>query len=447
MIRSKDFYKSFFSLYIVLVLQNIIILSVNLADNIMIGGYSEISLSGVAAVNQVQFVFQHFIMGCADALVVIGSQYWGQERTKEIKLISFAAFLTCSLAGAMLFLFAWFAPNKIISLFTSSPQIINQGVEYIKIIKYTYVVFAVTNILLATLRTVETVKIAFLISLSTLMVNCSINFVLIEGRFGFPELGVTGAAIGTLTARIIELIAVVLYILIADKKLGIRFKEYLRLDKDLAKDYLKTAWPIVMVSTMFGLSTALQTVILGHMSDNAIAANSVSTSLYQTLKVIAIGGSSAASILMGKAVGAGNMKTIREYTKTFQVIFFVMACVMSSLLFVLKTPILSFYDLSPETKHLANAFILVLCITGFGTAYEMPTLTGIIRGGGDGAFILKLDIISIWMIVLPLSYLAAFKFGWSPIAVVFCLNLDQLFKCVPAFIKANSYTWIKKLTK
>lgn len=447
MTKDKSFYKQFFSLYWVLVLHNVIALGVNLADNIMIGSYNETSLAGVAAVNQIQFVFQQIIIGCGDALVVVGSQYWGQKRTEEISKLSLGAMAIALGAGVFLFLSASFAPEFVMGIFTPSDAIVSEGVKYIKIIKYTYLVFGITNILLATLRCVETVKIGFYISLSTLCINCSINYLLISGKFGFPELGVKGAAIGTLVARCVELVIVICYLAFCDKKLKLTLKNYLTPSKILLGDYMKVARSAVVVAAMFGCSTALQTVILGHMSDNAIAANSVSTSLYQTLKVAAIGASAATSIIIGKAVGQGDMIKIKEYTKTLQIMFLIIAAIMSTLLFVLRIPILGMYDLNPETYRLANAFILVLCITGFGTAYEMPVLTGIVRGGGDAAFILKNDIISIWCIVLPLSYLAAFKFGWPPEVVVFCLNFDQLFKCGAAAIKANSYTWVKKLTR
>lgn len=447
MTKDKSFYKQFFSLYWVLVLNNIIAFGVNLADNIMIGSYNETSLAGVAAVNQVQFVFQQILWGCGDALVIVGSQYWGQNRTKEITKLSFGAMTVALCSATALFIAAAISPCGMVGIFSPSDSIINEGSKYLNIIKYTYPVFAITNILLASLRCVETVRIGFFLSVSTLIVNCSINYLLISGNFGFPEMGVKGAAIGTLSARCIELIIVTVYVIAIDKKLNIKLKEYLRFDKTFFKDYAKVARSTVVVAAMFGISTALQSVILGHMSDNAIAANSVSTTLYQTLKVAAIGASSAAAIIIGKAVGQGNIKKIKEYTKTLQIIFLIIAAVMSISLFVLRYPILNMYSLTPETKRLANAFILVLCVTGFGTAYEMPVLTGIVRGGGDAAFILKNDIISIWCIVLPLSYLAAFKFGWPPDVVVFCLNFDQLFKCGAAAIKANRYTWIKKLTR
>ncbi len=446
MIKDKNFYKEFFSLYVLLVLQNVIILLVNLADNIMIGSYSETALSGVAAVNQIQFIYQQIVVGCADALVVLGSQYWGVKKTGEIKKLSLCAVICAVTAGALLFIAASAVPDGLISAFTDTEAIRAEGVTYIRLIKYTYIPFALSNILLATLRSCETVKIAFFVSLTALIINCSINYCLIGGNFGFPEMGTRGAAIGTVAARCAELLIVLIYVFVIDKKLKIKPKEYLHLDKPMFSRYISVAWSIVLVAGMFGVSTALQTVILGHMSDAAIAANSVATTLFQTLKVASIGASAATSVIIGKAVGSGDMEKVRDYTKTLQVMFVIIGLFISVSLFLLRAPILSLYSLKPETKELANAFLLVLCVTGFGTAYQMPALTGIVRSG-QPSFILKNDLISIWGIVLPASFLAAFYFKASPVLVVFLLNSDQIFKCAAAFIKTNSYTWVRKLNE
>ena len=444
--RDKSFYKQFFSLYWVLVLHNIIILGVNLADNIMIGSYSETALSGVGAINQVQFVFQQIVMSAGSGLVALSSQYWGQGRTREIKILSACAMSVGVVTSVLLFTLALFVPEKIVGIFTPSTDIIAEGVRYIEIIKFTYPIFAITNLLLASLRSVETVKIGFYVSLVTLVTNCSINFVLIEGRFGAPEMGVRGAAIGTLAARILELVIVAVYVFFVDKKLRLKVVDLFSFEKKLLHDYAKTAFPIILVGAMFGVNTALQSVILGHMSDNAIAANSMASTLYQTLKVAAVGASSATAVIVGKTIGMGDMKKLTEYVKTLQVMFVCIGVAISTTMFFVRTPILSLYDLSPETYRLADSFLLVLCVTGFGMAYQMPTIVGIIQGGGDGMFVVKNDFVSLYCIVLPLSFLAAFVFKWSPVAVVLCLNLDQIFKGIPGFIKVNRYTWVKKLT-
>ena len=197
--RDRNFYKTFNSLYWILILHNTITFSVNLADNVMIGSYSETALSGVAAVNQIQFIFQQIVMGCGDAAVVICSQYWGQGRTSEIRKIIGSALYTGAAFSVIVFAAVSLFPTQIVGLFTTSPAIVAQGSEYIRIIRFTYPLFALTNIFLAGLRSVETVRIGFVVSVMTLLINCSVNYVLIGGHFGAPELGVTGAAVGTMS--------------------------------------------------------------------------------------------------------------------------------------------------------------------------------------------------------------------------------------------------------
>ena len=445
--KDKSFFKNFFSLYVMIVLQNVIILGVNLVDNIMVGSYNEISLSGVSSVNQIQFVFQQITMGLSDALVVNASQYWGQKRTAPVKSLAAGALTVGIGVGAFLFVAATFFPRQMVGIFTPSKAIIDEGVKYLGIIKYTYLVFAVTNLLLALLRAVETVRVSFYISIVTFVVNCSINYVLIDGKFGAPEMGVRGAAIGTLAARILELIIVILYLAFKDKKLHLKLAELLHPEKPYYTDYFKRFGYFVTVAAMFGVSTALQTVILGHLNDSAIAANSVASTLFQVLKVASVGAASATAVIIGKTIGTGETHKLKGYVNTLQLMFVGIGLITSALLFVLRFPILALYDLEPATKAMAEQFILVLCITCIGTSYQMPVNIGIIRGGGDSKFVFINDLISIWGIVLPTSFLAAFVWELDPYIIVFLLNADQIFKCGAAFIRCQSYKWIKKLTR
>lgn len=447
LIKDKSFYKSFFSLLGILILQNVIVLGVNLADNIMIGSYSETSLAGVASVNQIQFLFQQLIMGCGEAIVVLASQYWGQRRTEPIKKIAGGGILLAFALGFVLFLITSIIPEKVVGIFTESRAIIDEGVKYLYLIRFTYIIFALTSVLLAMLRSVETVKIAFYVSLSTLVINCCINYLLIGGNFGAPALGVTGAAIGTLSARLAEFVIVVIYLAFFDKRLKVKLKDFFKGGAEFFKDYLKTSISFIITGVIFGTTTALQTVILGHMTDSAIAANSVATTLYQVLKVATIGSASAAAVHIGKAIGKGNYGEVKSMAKTLQLIFIGIGLLTSLVLFSIKDPVLSLYKLTPETKMLANEFILVLCVTCIGTGYQMPVSCGIVRGGGDANFVLINDLISLWGIVLPVSFMAAFVWNWHPVAVVACLNSDQVFKCLAASIKVNRYRWAKKLTR
>ena len=444
--KEKSFYKNFFSLCCVLILNNVILLGVNLADNIMLGNFSEAALSGATACNQLQFVFQQLILGVGNTMVMMGSQHWGQKNTDAIKRLANGA-LICGLAiGGVLFLLATVMPRQLVMIFTNSEEIIAEGVKYLRIIKYTYPIFALTNVLLPTLRAVESVRIGFVVSLFTLVTNISLNYILIFGLLGFPSMGSEGAAIATLISRAVELAVVVVYLARIDKKLKWRFCDLHRFELPVFKVFVITCLPLVLCDGLFGVSTALQTAILGHMNDAAISANAVASTLFQLLKVASVGCAGAAAVIVGRTIGEGRIDKTKEYAKTMQLIFIGVGILTGITLFLLRTPIIAAYKISDEAKSLANGFLTVLSVTAIGTAYQMPTNTGIVRGGGDAKYVLRMDLISIWGIVLPLSFLAAFVFRWHPIAVIACLNADQVFKCIPAVIKCNRFRWIKKLT-
>ena len=447
MTRDKAFYRSFVTLTVALMLEQAVILSVNLADNVMLGAYSETALSGVAAVNQIQFVLQQLVYGISNGMIVLGSQYWGQGRVDAVrKLSSVAARFALGLTTALFILVSLF-PRGVMLLFTGDEAIIAEGIAYLRIMRFSYVAFGLTTVMLGTLRIAESVKIALRVSVVSLIVNISINYVLIPGRFGFPELGARGAAIGTLTARVVEFVIVAAFLFTRDDALHIRPADYLRVDKQMLLDYVRVCLPIIGGAAIWGVSNALQTVILGHMDKGAIAAQSISSTLFLLLKVASVGAASAAAVLIGKTVGAGDMEKVREYTRTLQVLFLGIGATLALLFTAIRFPLLRVYNISAETRRMANAFMTIQTVTIFTMSYQMCVNTGIIRGGGDTAYILKLDTISIVLIVLPLSLLSAFVWHLSPVAVTFILNSDQIFKCVPAFIRANRYTWVKKLTR
>lgn len=442
-----SFYKKFLTIYVALVLQNVVTLSVNLADNMMLGSYSETALSGVAAVNQIQFIYQQLLMALGDGLVIFCSQYWGKRQTEPMKKIAATAMHAGLLIAVLLFALVSFFPHQAVGIFTTEESIIREGVSYLSIIRFTYLFFAVTQILLATLRSVEVVKIAFYLSVMTFFVNCGINYVLIYGHFGAPEMGAAGAAIGTLAARVTELTVLIIYIIKKEKQLHLSVRSYLQHDRVLSGDYFRVTAPMLVVQGLWGVNTALQTVILGHMTAAAIAANSVASTIFMMVKSMAVGAASTASIIIGNTIGTGDIALVKKYSGKLQRIFVVIGLVSGLLLFFIRVPILQLYDLSASTKEMANTFLIILSVVVIGMSYQMPTNNGIIRGGGNAMFVVKMDLISIWGIVIPLSFIMAFVVKASPAVVVCCLNADQIFKCIPAFLESHYGNWIRKLTR
>lgn len=244
----------------------------------------------------------------------------------------------------------------------------------------------------------------------SLITNGIINYTLIFGHFGFPEMGVRGAAVGTLTSRILELLIVVWYLVKKDEKLrlfdgGIRG---ILPDRETVWHYACVAAPILLSSVVWSISVPMQTAILGHLSADAIAANSVATTFFQYLKVIVIALSSSSAVIIGKSIGVGNEERIRSDARTLSVIDVTTGAVLGLLLFLLRHPLLSMYNLSDEAMVLADHLIIIMSCVMVGMSYQMPVSSGIIQSSGDTKFSMCVNLVSIWCIVMPLSFCAAF---------------------------------------
>ena len=446
-ITDRKFYKVFFSMMAIVALQNLVAYSVNMADNIMLGRFSQEALSGAATVNQIFFIIQQFALSFGNALVSISSQYWGEKRVGPIRTLTGITLKLGCAVGVVLVAICIIIPVPLLKLFTTSETIINEGCKYLSIIVWTFLIYIISQILMSALRAVGTVKISFYISIVSLIVNVGINYVLIFGKLGFRPMGITGAAIGTLIARILELIIVVIYIAFFDKKLELFKGGMLTPNKLLWKDFIKIYIPIMCASVLWGFSVPMQTAILGHLSADAIAANSVATTFYQYLKVIVMAMSSTSAVVIGNTIGEGDVEKVKAAGRTLSVLDVAVGVFLAVLLIILKNPLLSLYKLNETTLVLADHLIMIFALIMVGMSYQMPVSFGIIQGGGDAKFTMKMNLISTWLIVMPLSFMAAFWWKLPVEWVVVVVQSDQIFKCLPTFLHFRKYTWFKKLTR
>ncbi|RDU25277.1 MATE family efflux transporter [Anaerosacchariphilus polymeriproducens] len=447
MVKNRSFYKVFFTLMFSIALQNLLTYSINMADNVMLGRYSEVAMSAASLCNQIQFLLQMLVEGVGVGVVVLGSQYWGKKNLEPIPHIIGAALKFGVGISSILFLFVFFYPIHILQLLTNNQAVLQEAVSYIKIICFSYVIFALTNMLVASLRSIAIVKIGYIISASTLCINIILNSVLIYGRFGFPQLGIRGAAIASLISRIVELFIVILYLKYKENLLNLSFKKLFWSDTSFISDYIKVSLPILVTQGLWGISQMVQTSILGHMGSTAIAANSVAITVVQIVTVIIYGAAGAAGIITGKTVGEGNFSEIKDNTKTFQLIFVILGIITSIIIYLIRIPILQIYSITENAKELAVQFMLILSITTLGTSYQMCCDVGIIRGGGDTKFPLYNNNFFMWIIVIPSAIISAFVFDLSPTIVFFCLKVDQILKCPIIAWRVNRYRWIHKVTR
>ncbi|MGI6153948.1 MAG: MATE family efflux transporter [Christensenellaceae bacterium] len=445
--ETKNLFKQFFPLLIVIALQQLIALTVNLVDNFMLGAYSELAMSGAALVNQIQFMLQQLVAGVGAGVTVLGAQYWGKQEVGPIRHIISIGLKFALLAGIGFCAVTAALPNQVMGLFTNDSAVVAAAVEYLQIMCWTYIIYSVSAVLMYSLQSVQTAFIGTIMSGCTIGINALLNYCLIYGNFGAPEMGIRGAAVATLISRVVELAIILVYILRVDKKLRMKLSHLLSFDKSYLNDYIRVALPIILSGSLWGVAQAVQTAILGHINSNTIAANSIASVIFQMFAIFGFSCANAASVTVGKTIGEGRMELVRPYAKALQGVFLLIGAVSGLLLFLLKDVIISAYSVTPETRSLTITFLTILSITTVGSCYEYPVQAGIIAGGGDTKFAAIVDNCFMWLYVIPVSCLSAFVFHFPPAVTFFILKSDQLLKCIPNFIRCNRYKWIKNLTR
>lgn len=445
--REKAFYKDLIMLAIPIALQGMITFAVNLADNLMIGSLGDNAVSGVYVGNQMQTVLQMFVAGIEGAILILAAQYWGKEDTSSIRKVVSIGIKMALGVGLIATLAAVLFPAQIIRLFTAEDGVIREGAAYLQIVGFTYLFFCVSQVLIASMRSVETAKIGLYISLLTLVVNVSLNYVLIFGKLGFPAMGVRGAAVATLISRVLEMLAGVVYVFFIDKKLRFGVQDLLRTDRQLLKDFIRYGLPIIGGQVVWSVNMLAQTRILGAYTAGVMTANSVTGMLGNLVYVGMNGLSGAVGIITGKTVGAGKYEKMKEYAKTVQMIFLFVGLVSGLAVFLLRDTFIGWYPgISQEAQGFSRMFINVLSVTTVGTCYQAACLFGLVKSGGDISFVFKNDTIFVFLVVLPSALIAQYL-GAAPWVVFACLKCDQILKCFVAVVKINRFNWMKNLTR
>lgn len=443
----RALYKRLLTLAVPIALQNVITFSVGLADNVMVGSLGELAISGVYLCNQIQVILQMLVGGIGAALIVLAAQYWGKGDKESVKNIIGIALKFASACSVLLWAAVFFFPQHVLNLYTNDQQVIAEAAKYAQIICFTYLFFCINNVLIASLRCVGTVKIGLYLSMITFIVNVFLNWIFIYGNLGAPALGIRGSAVATLTARIIECIIIISYLKLVDKKLMIRIRDLYHNNMIIVKDFIRYGVPVILGDILWGVNLSIQGAIVGRLGASSIAAVSIANTIFSVISVGVYGTANASAVIIGNTVGEGDINKIKQYTKQLQIVFLGVGMCTGLLLYLVKDYILLLYQVSDETLGIARTLMAVLSITVIGTAYQMSSLTGIVRAGGATHFVLINDIIFVWVVVIPLSLTMAFVIGAPTWIVFLCLKSDQILKCAVAVVKVNRFDWIKKLTK
>lgn len=446
-IDAGNFNSKVVALVLPMALQNLINVGVTATDVIMLGKVGEKVLSGASLGGQVLFILNLFLFGMTSGAAVLTAQYWGKQDKKSIEKILGIVILLAEIAGCLFMVLTLLFPEPVMRIFSNDPEIVAQGAVYLRIVALTYPVTVFTMSYLNVMKSVEKVVISTIVYASSLAANFCINGVLIFGLFGFPRMDIAGAAIGTLCARILELVIVLVYARTKNHDIKVRAAYIFRPDPVLFRDFMHYSGPVILNELMWGLGYSANAAIVGHLGSSAVAANSVAHVCRQLAQVVVFGLGNATAIMIGKVIGEGRMDLAEEYGRRFVKLSVIGGLLGGLLIVSLRPLIVAGLNFEGQTAEYMTWFLFMMAYYVVAQAVNTDLVVGVFRAGGDTRFGMILDMATMWGGSILLGFLAAFVWKLPVVWVYFILLSDELIKVPFCIWRYRQKKWLKNVTR
>ncbi len=447
LVKDKDFYGQMLKIAVPIAFQNMLTFAVSMMDTVMLGSLGEVAISASSLANQLTFILSVIMFGVSGGSNVLISQYWGKKDIGAIHKV-LAIMYRVVLALVIVFsIVALFMPEGFLRIFTTDQRVIEQGVAYLKIVVWSFFFYAVTNVTLNMLRSVRAVKIAIVVYTVSLLVNTFFNWVFIFGKLGAPAMGIRGAAIGTLIARITEFAIVIVYMFRYDNKIKLKLKNLLPTDKQMIKDFAVNSFPVICNELLWAIGASILSVVVARMGTEVVAANSINNVAMQLVSVMVFGISAAAQVIVGNTIGAGDYEKLHQVTVTLKIFGIAIGVIAAVMMLAMKPLMMVLYNVSDLTKVYTGQIMTVTAFLLLFRGPENVNMMGILRGGGDSRFVLVADIIFMWTLAIPLGFFVAFQLGWPVAAVFIVLKIDEILKTFLSFWRLRNNNWVRNVTR
>lgn len=443
--KKNDFTKKLMSLVFPIAFQQFMLALVSASDALMLGMLTQDALSAVSLASQIAFVQNLFLAAMTIGLSMLAAQYWGKGEVKEVEKI-FAYVLKISMAVSLMFTVAALcAPSWLMRIFTSDTVLIENGAIYLRAVAVSYFLTGISQIYLCVFKNSGRAFKSSLISSVSVVGNIVLNAVLIFGLFGFPELGIAGAAFATVTARLIE---VLWCILETQKKHSVKLRRinFAVNDRILCGKFWKYTSPVLGNEIVWGCGFTMYSVIMGHLGSDAVAANSIANITKNLIACFCLGLGSGGGIIVGNELGAGKLDTAKSYGKKLCVMSVVCGILSGAVLLALSPVILSVTNLSEQASEYLKWMLVMCSYYLIGKSVNGTTIAGIFCAGGDSRFGLLCDAVAMWCVIVPLAFMAAFLIKAPVLIVYFIINLDEFVKLPAVYKHYKKYHWVKDLT-
>ncbi|MDY4754413.1 MAG: MATE family efflux transporter [Candidatus Faecousia sp.] len=446
-LKKDTFYSELMRLVVPIAVQSFMLALVSVTDAVMLGRLDQQSMASVSQAGNVQFFLSLLVTGFSIGVGIMAAQYWGKGDGKSIEKIAPTGLKIILLLGGAVTLAALVIPTTLMSILTSDQELIPLGAEYLRVVAPSYFLCGITQVYFALLKNTGHTTESSTISSVAVVVNIVLNAIFIFGLLGFPAMGIRGAALATVIARLVEL---VMAVVVNRRKGNVQLRWnwlFKKADRLLYQDFLRYTMPVIGASLVWGIAYMSYSVVLGHMDGDAVAANSITSVAKSLISCLIRGVGGGAGIMIGNLLGANLLDKAKSYALRLTKLSAVVGIATGLLLVALTPVIMSITQLTPQA---ASYLKIMIVFTGLNIAAQSVNhvvLDGIFGAGGDAKFDMNTNIIFMWCICVPLSLMAAF--WWNlPAPVVFCLcNMDEIIKLPVVFHHYRKYIWLRNITR
>ena len=445
-IDKKEFNAKLKKLTLPIAFQSLMLASVAAGDALMLGRVAQDQMTAVSLATQIQFVQNMFIMAATAAGAILGAQYWGKGDKITLQKIFNLMLRWSGLISLLFFAACEIVPETLMRLFSHDDPIIAIGSGYLRIAGFSYLMTGISQCYLTTMKVTDHVGPCAWISSSAVVLNILLNAVFIFGLLGAPKMEARGAALATTLARVVEL-ALCLILSTGEKYIRPAWSRFFERHKELTRDFRKQCLPLLGGGLFWGVGFTSYTAIMGHMGTDAAAANSVAAVVRDLICCVCNGVGSAAGIMVGNELGAGNLEKGKAYGIRLKNISFVIGFVSMLVVFALTPLVTRMVILTDEAQSYLTGMMIIMGVYMIGRSVNTVTINGVLDGGGDTLFDMYSLAVCMWGVAIPLALLGAFVFHWPVLLVYACTCLDEVGKIPWVMARFRKYKWVKNLTR
>lgn len=445
--KSTGFYKSLIVLALPLLLQNLMNSAVSATDTLMLGYVGQSQLAASSLAGNLHFLVNMFIYGIGSGSSVLIAQYWGRKDYDTIEhTIGIALRYTLAI-GFLFTVAALFFPAQVMRIYTTDAPLIDYGIQYLRIVGCGYLLNTFTQVYISAQRAMERVVFGTAVNLVSMILNVVLNACFIFGIGPFPELGIVGVAIATLTSQAVAFIIAVFDAIHPQRLIRIRISTFFKQKKELLRDFVKYTLPALGNDVSWGLGFSMYSVILGRLGSDIVAANSYAGTIRGLSTVLCFAIANACAIIMGKTLGENKLDEARQQGKRFLILSIVTGCLAGLSILATRSLVVGNINLSKTSSDYLSMMLLISSVNVIGQSVNTMCMCGIFRSGGDTRYGFICDTCVMWIYGVGLGLLCAFVFKLPPIWVYFVLFMDETIKMLPNFIRYAQKKWIRNITR